>query len=72
MVRERHIVGTCKWYNDVKKYGFLRPDDGGDDVFFHQSAIRADGYRTLHENEPVEFIVSFLERFKYTTFNLTI
>ena len=53
--------GKCKWFNDVKGFGFVIPEDGGDDVFFHQTSIKADGYRTLHEGEPVEFGVSMPE-----------
>ena len=52
--------GTCKWFNSSKGYGFVAPDDGGEDVFVHQSVIKADGYRTLNEGEQVEFEVSFL------------
>lgn len=47
--------GTVKWFNDQKGYGFIRPDHGGPDVFVHHSAIEAQGYRSLKENERVEF-----------------
>jgi CspA family cold shock protein len=46
--------GTVKWFNDSKGFGFIQSEDGGD-VFVHQSAIQADGYRTLAEGETVEF-----------------
>ena len=47
--------GTVKWFNATKGYGFIAPDDGGADVFVHHSAIQTDGYRTLEENQRVEF-----------------
>jgi cold shock protein len=47
-------VGTVKWFNADKGYGFISRDDG-DDVFVHFSAIRATGYRTLEEGQQVEF-----------------
>src|SRR5215468_4510728 len=54
--RRRHMAqGTVKWFNADKGYGFIAPDDGTDDVFVHHSAIQADGYRTLQENQRVEY-----------------
>jgi CspA family cold shock protein len=50
--------GTVKWFNSEKGFGFIAPDDGGADVFVHFSAIQADGYRTLEENQRVEFEVT--------------
>ena len=50
------IVGTVKWFNATKGYGFISRD-GGADVFVHQSAIQAEGYRTLEEGQRVEFEV---------------
>ncbi len=47
--------GTVKWFNADKGYGFIAPDDGTDDVFVHHSAIQADGYRSLQENQRVEY-----------------
>lgn len=46
--------GTVKWFNDQKGYGFIT-QDGGADVFVHHSAIQADGFRTLAENDRVRF-----------------
>lgn len=47
--------GTVKWFNNAKGYGFIAPNEGGDDVFVHYSAIQADGYRSLKEGQPVSF-----------------
>jgi CspA family cold shock protein len=44
-----------KWFNADKGFGFITPDGDGPDVFVHHSAIQADGYRELHENQRVEF-----------------
>ncbi|SDN37214.1 cold-shock protein [Allokutzneria albata] len=49
-------VGTVKWFNSEKGYGFIATD-GGPDVFVHYSAIEMDGFRTLAEGERVEFEV---------------
>ena len=50
--------GTVKWFNPDKGFGFIAPDDGGADVFVHFSAIQASGYRTLEENQKVEYNVT--------------
>jgi cold shock protein len=47
--------GTVKWFSDQKGYGFITPDDGGKDLFVHQSAIVADGYRSLSEGAKVSY-----------------
>jgi len=49
--------GTVKWFNGDKGFGFIAQEDGGDDVFVHFSAIQASGFRTLDENQKVEFEV---------------
>ncbi|RMZ54112.1 hypothetical protein APUTEX25_002689 [Auxenochlorella protothecoides] len=49
--------GTVKWFNVTKGYGFITPDQGGEDLFVHQTAIITDGFRSLKEGEPVEFFV---------------
>lgn len=49
--------GTVKWFNAEKGYGFIAPDDGSADVFVHFSAIQSSGYKSLDENQRVEFEV---------------
>jgi cold shock protein len=48
-------TGTVKWFNDAKGFGFISPDNGGDDLFAHFSEIRADGFKTLVENQKVSY-----------------
>lgn len=48
-------TGTVKWFNAEKGFGFIAPEDGSQDVFAHYSAISAGGYRSLEENQRVEF-----------------
>lgn len=48
-------LGTVKWFNEAKGYGFIRPDHGGSDVFVHYSAIAGSGFKTLAEGQRVEF-----------------
>ena len=50
-------LGTVKWFNDAKGFGFISQDGGGDDVFCHHTAIVADGFRTLAEGQKDEFEV---------------
>ncbi|XP_069688259.1 protein lin-28 homolog isoform X1 [Periplaneta americana] len=47
--------GRCKWFNVAKGWGFITPDDGGQDVFVHQSVIQMSGFRSLGDDEEVEF-----------------
>ena len=49
--------GTVKWFNSEKGYGFIQRADGGPDVFVHYSEIQGTGYRSLEENQKVEFEV---------------
>ena len=51
-------IGTVKWFNAEKGFGFIAPDDNSDDVFAHYSAIQSNGYRSLDENQRVEFDVA--------------
>ncbi len=48
-------TGQVKWFNNAKGFGFILPDDGGDDLFAHYSAIRTDGYKTLKAGQLVSF-----------------
>lgn len=48
-------TGTVKWFNSAKGYGFITPDDGGDDCFVHVTAIQASGFKQLIEEQRVEF-----------------
>jgi cold shock protein len=50
------IIGTVKWFNGSKGYGFIERE-GGEDVFVHFSAIQGDGYRNLTEGQKVEFSI---------------
>jgi CspA family cold shock protein len=50
-------TGTEKWFNDVKGFGFVAPDDGGEDPFAHFSEIQAKGFKSLQENRKVSFDV---------------
>ncbi|MBN2978608.1 cold-shock protein [Pseudomonas lactucae] len=48
-------TGTVKWFNAEKGYGFISADDGSDDLFFHYSAIVSEGYKSVDENQKVEY-----------------
>ncbi|XCW68147.1 RNA chaperone/antiterminator CspA [Kosakonia cowanii] len=51
------MTGIVKWFNAEKGFGFITPKDGSKDVFVHFSAIQSDNYRTLDENQEVEFTI---------------
>jgi CspA family cold shock protein len=48
-------TGTVKWFNDSKGFGFITPDNGGDDLFAHFSAIQGNGFKSLKEGQKVSF-----------------
>lgn len=48
-------TGRVKWFNNAKGYGFILPEDGGEDYFAHYSSIQMDGYKTLKAGQLVEF-----------------
>ncbi|WP_339528678.1 cold-shock protein [Pseudomonas mucidolens] len=50
-------TGTVTWYNDSKGFGFIAPDDGGADLFVHFSNIQVEGFKTLPENQRVQYVV---------------
>jgi len=51
-------IGTVKWFNDAKGFGFITPEDGSKDVFVHHSAVNMEGFRTLSEGQRVEYDVT--------------
>ncbi len=51
-------IGTVKWFNNAKGYGFVTPDNGDQDVFIHFSAIEMDGYKTLKEGQKIQFEIN--------------
>lgn len=50
--------GTVKWFNDSKGFGFITPDEGGDDIFVHHTAIQGTGFKTLADGQKVSFEVT--------------
>ncbi len=50
--------GTVKWFSNSKGYGFIAPEDGGDDIFAHFSSIDMDGYKSLRQGQKVQYEVS--------------
>ncbi|GLU01024.1 hypothetical protein SLE2022_183510 [Rubroshorea leprosula] len=61
MAEASRLTGTVKWFSAQKGFGFIALDNGGDDLFVHQTSIRSRGFRTLLENQPVEFTVDYAE-----------
>ena len=48
-------TGTVKWFNDAKGFGFITPENGGDDLFAHFSEVQSKGFKSLAENQKVSF-----------------
>jgi CspA family cold shock protein len=62
-------IGTVKWFNTTKGYGFIMPEDGGKDVFVHVTAVQAAGLRGLNEGQKLSYEVT-MERGKSAATNL--
>jgi CspA family cold shock protein len=56
------MKGKVKWFNDQKGFGFITPEDGSKDLFVHHSSIQGSGFKTLAENQEVEFDVQQSEK----------
>ncbi|HUH39748.1 MAG TPA: cold-shock protein [Castellaniella sp.] len=52
------LTGTVKWFNDAKGFGFITPDNGGEDLFAHFSSIQMNGFKTLKEGQKVVFDIA--------------
>jgi CspA family cold shock protein len=63
-------IGTVKFFNDSKGYGFIAPDDGGNDAFVHVSALESSGMRSLNENDRVSYDLEQDRRGKMAAVNL--
>ncbi len=59
---ERVSTGTVKWFNERKGYGFIVPDDGGDDLFVHHSEIQSEGRVSLDADQKVEYEIGTGEK----------
>ncbi|CAI5517087.1 unnamed protein product [Closterium sp. Naga37s-1] len=64
-------TGKVKWFNSTKGFGFITPDDGGEELFVHQTSIKAEGFRSLDENEVVEFTIETSEDGRTKAVNVT-
>jgi len=64
-------TGVCKWFNSRKGFGFITPSDGSEEIFVHQSAIHAEGFRSLGEGEQLEFEIATDENGRAKAVNVT-
>lgn len=64
-------TGVVKWFNASKGFGFIVPDDGSEEIFVHQSHLKAEGFRSLREGEKVEFDVAAPEGERTKAINVT-
>ena len=55
-------TGTVKWFDNKKGYGFITPSEGGKDLFVHHSSLQMEGYKTLTDNQTVEYEVGSSDR----------
>jgi len=58
MVETRLAIGTVKWFNSQKGYGFIKPEDGGNDVFVHISAVERANMGTLDEGQKIKYEIA--------------
>ena len=65
------VTGTVKWFDKTKGFGFITPNDGGEDVFVHQTAIVSDGFRSLSDGAAVEFQVGVQDNGKTRAVDVT-
>ena len=65
-------IGTVKWFNSQKGYGFIAPDDGGPDVFMHISALERAGLSNLNEGQKVEYETEIGKNGKSAAINLKV
>ena len=63
-------IGTVKWFNEMKGYGFIQPDEGGNDAFVHVTAVERAGMRSLQENQRVSYDLEQDDRGKTSAVNL--
>jgi CspA family cold shock protein len=63
-------IGTVKWFNAQKGYGFIQPDDGSNDVFVHISAVERAGLSSLHENQKLSYELERGQQGKTSAVNL--
>ena len=56
------MKGKVKWFNDQKGFGFITPEDGSKDLFVHHTSIQGSGFKTMSENQAVEFDVEQSEK----------
>merc|ERR1711964_837339 len=71
MEESKKLRGRVKFFNAQRGFGFIKPDDGSEDLFVHQSNIHAEGFRTLAEDEEVEFDVEEDQQGKKKALNVT-
>ncbi|MFP3944505.1 MAG: cold-shock protein [Alphaproteobacteria bacterium] len=64
------MLGTVKWFNATKGYGFIQPEEGGGDIFVHLSAVRDSGLDTLDEGQRVDFELATDDRGRTRASNL--